>query len=522
MKFIRRVLLIIFFVCVASLITLWAVTYFVQPKTFKLITKKQLSSLTHQDSAIDGSINWRIFPRPGLNLTKVRIGDVKKIDGDYALSIDNLLFNLQLAPLLHGQFVFDTIVFDGFTLHVNLGEKVPVNTTEKKPLAKKKTPNVPTNIALKSLLLTNGRIILSQNKQEKLLLKNVRLEAELPLKHHEPLPVQFKATLKKQSDELRINGILSYKGLLTLPILNTANTQLENLEIDGQTTFENIQINDYEITRANAHTFFSKGKLELNPLTLSLYNGESVGRLNYLINTHDLNFNQTGTGLSAEPVFQHVLDIRPSHLTGTLDFSIHTAAKINTPDWHKKMITNGNLTLHNGTLSYLNLPAITEETTKSILNLANENFTHIQQGLEQLKPWSLGQYSGSTAFHLLNLQYQAKGDSHLNYNLLLETAKLNLKGEGTLNLETSAIRAHLIAYLITKDKSIQAIQQLLGHGFPLKVTGTLSTPLIHADSHQLTDILSSQALPKALIKPLNKLKKHIKILNHAPITSPTE
>ncbi|MCH9717182.1 MAG: AsmA family protein, partial [Gammaproteobacteria bacterium] len=321
MKFIRRVLLIIFFVCVASLITLWAVTYFVQPKTFKLITKKQLSSLTHQDSAIDGSINWRIFPRPGLNLTKVRIGDVKKIDGDYALSIDNLLFNLQLAPLLHGQFVFDTIVFDGFTLHVNLGEKVPVNTTEKKPLAKKKTPNVPTNIALKSLLLTNGRIILSQNKQEKLLLKNVRLEAELPLKHHEPLPVQFKATLKKQSDELRINGILSYKGLLTLPILNTANTQLENLEIDGQTTFENIQINDYEITRANAHTFFSKGKLELNPLTLSLYNGESVGRLNYLINTHDLNFNQTGTGLSAEPVFQHVLDIRPSHLTGTLDFS---------------------------------------------------------------------------------------------------------------------------------------------------------------------------------------------------------
>ncbi|MDF1645437.1 MAG: AsmA family protein [Legionellaceae bacterium] len=522
MKLIRSILLVILFVFITAFTALWAVTYFVQPSTFKPFAKRQLSNLTHQDSAIEGNVNWRIFPRPGLHLTKVRIGDVQKTEGDYALHVDNLLFHLQLAPLFRGKLVFDKLLLDGFTLRVNLNEKASGSPPQKKqPSVKKITPTLPTRIALKSLLLTNGKIIIHQDNQQ-LLLKNVRLEAELPETHRDQFPIQLKATLKKNPHSFPLSGTLSYKGLLKLPALDKTNTQLEDFELDGQVTLQNLQVGEYDITKANAHTLFRHGQLELNPLTLSLYNGESVGQLNYQLNTSQLSFHQTGTGLNAEPVFQHVLDVRPSRLTGLLDFSVHATSTLNQPNWYKKINTTGNFTVHNGTLAYINLPAITKEATKTIRSLATENIEQIQHMLEHLTPWNLNNYSGTTTFQLLNLQYQAKGDGVVHYNLLLETKKLNLTGNGTLHLETRAIHANLLAYVITKDKTTQAIQQILGHGFPLVVTGTLSDPLINANSRQIRHRISDGVLPQTLIKPLKKIKQHIKKLNHVPTPKITE
>ena len=112
MKFLRNILLVILLVLVTSAVSLWAITYFVQPNTFKLIAKKQLTSLTKQDSAIEGRVNWRIFPRPGLHLTHVRIGNLEQFEkkqSDYALSVDKLLLNLQIMPLFHGKLVFDQL-----------------------------------------------------------------------------------------------------------------------------------------------------------------------------------------------------------------------------------------------------------------------------------------------------------------------------------------------------------------------------------------------------------------------------
>ncbi len=80
MKLLRNILFVILFVFITSTISLWAVTYFVQPDTFKLLAKKQLSVVTKQDSAIEGHVNWRIFPRPGLHLTNVRIGSLEKFE----------------------------------------------------------------------------------------------------------------------------------------------------------------------------------------------------------------------------------------------------------------------------------------------------------------------------------------------------------------------------------------------------------------------------------------------------------
>ncbi len=522
MKFIRKALLIVLLLFVTTITALWAVTFFVQPDSIRLLAKKQLSTLTHQDSAIDGRINWRIFPRFGLHVTKVRIGSVEKTNEDYALQVENLLFHVKIIPIFHGKLVFDKLILDGFTLRINRdGNKV---TPPPKPEKKKATKSkifIPTRIALKSLLLTNGKIIFS-NKGEQVLLNQVRLEAKLPEDHREQFPIQLKATLENPTGQFNLQGTLSYKGLIKLPPLDTESTQLENIELDGQTTLQNFHAGEYNITSANAHVFYRQGKLELNPLTLSLYNGESVGKLAYQFDTHELKLSQTGTGLNAEPVFKHVLDVRPSRLSGTLDFSLHANAKLSLPEWRRKMEVTGSFTVRNGALAYINIPAITKEATKTIHNIATENLELIQQSLDNLKPWNLNSYSGDTPFQLANFQYHAKGDGTLDYSLLLETKKLNLKGHGTLNLETDAIQAHVTAHITTKDKTMKAVQAFLGNSFPLRVTGTLQNPVLSADKRLIRHMISNNVLPKALVKPLKKLKKHIKKFKYAPTQTTTE
>ncbi len=526
MKFIKNAVLIVLFIFLTTLGVLWAVTAFIQPDTFRTIARKQLSSITQQDTTIEGNVSWRLFPRPGLNLTKVRIGNVEKPTKNYALNIDSVIFHLQLAPLFRGKIVFDKLILDGFILHIDPNNKDTEKASPTKPTVSKQTTTaLSTHVALKSLLLTNGKIILTDTKQ-KAILQNVRLETTLPEAQGELFPVQFKATIKRKPHAtFPLSGTVSYKGLTNLPPLKNINTQLEKLMLDGQVTLENLQAGEYTATKANAHILLRNGVLELNPLTLSLYNGESVGKLTYKINTQELIFNQTGTNLNAEPVFQSFFNIHPSRITGLLDLSVNASAKLDQADWHKKMKVNGNFTVHDGTLAYINLPALTAEAKQTILTLASQNIDRIQTTLEHLKPWNLNNYSGNTPFQLFNIQYQAKGDGLVDYNVLLETKKLNLKGQGHINIETRALDAHLTVYIITKDKTTQTIQHLLGQGFPLVVKGTLDDPLVNADRRAIRHIISNGALPKSLIKPLKKLKKlkkHIDPLNYVPIQPLTE
>jgi AsmA protein len=510
-------LLVILLVLVASAVTLWAITYFVQPNTFKLIAKKQLTSLTKQDSAIEGRVNWRVFPRPGLHLTHVRIGNLaqfEKKQADYALSVDKLLLNLQIMPLFHGKLVFDQLVLDGFTLKATL-DKTKSITQQTSP-QKSKTPTkpsqgitLPSRVALKSLLLTHGKIILIQ-QQEHITLNHVRLEATFPEKNDDQFPIQLKASIKREKSATPIKGSLTYKGLLRLPPLQHINTNLDALELNGQLTLNNFHIGPYDITKTNAHIWYNQNKLELNPLTFSLYNGESVGRLHYNTKIHELNFDQTGTGLDAEPIFQNLLDITPPRLTGQLDFSLHVTTLFNTSEWAKKAKVDANLTVKNGELAYFNLPALTEKATQTMRTLATQNIELIHSTLDHLKPWNLDDFKGSTPFQLFNLQCQTDGSNALQYNLFLETKKLHLKGQGTLDLETKAINAHVLAKITTQDITTQAIQGMLGHGFPLLITGTLEDPMIHADRRTIRHSISNSILPKNIIEPLKNFRKQLK------------
>lgn len=533
MKLIRNVLLITLLFFIFAIATLWAVSHFVQPETFRNIAKKQLTTLTHHDSAIEGNVSWEIFPRLGLNVTNVHIGDpnlVKQDQTDYALSVDNLLFHVQIMPLFRGKLVFDQLILDGFTLSMTLDQPNAPTTTRSTPVpsnpttrTKPKPPfSLPSRIALKSLLLSNGNILIKQ-KDEQFILTRVRLESEFPTSAHASFPIQLKATLKKGLTSSPLQGSLTYKGLLRLPPLDQINASLASLELDGQMTLQNIQYKNYQITKANAHTLFKNGELQFNPLTLSLYNGESVGQLNYKLDSRALTFNQTGTKLNSEPVFQALFQDQPQKITGLLDFSIRGNTYLTAGAWPQKTKLDGTLTLRDGMLTYVDLPAITQKATQTIHALANQNIELIQQTISNLAPWRLNDFSGTTPFQLLNFQYQLKTGNLLEYSFLLETKKLHLKGQGLLNTDTQELHADLIATITTKDKTVQTVQQLLGQGFPLKVTGTLDNPLVHADQRALRHLVSDGLLPKHIVEPLKQIHQQLKFIKHQEKSSePTQ
>jgi len=524
MRFIRNVLLIVFFTLTALAASLWAVTYWVNPNTFKVIAKKQLSTLTKQDSAIEGTVNWRLFPRPGLHITSVRIGNPQQADAVYSLFVDNLLFNVRIMPLFQGQLVFNQLVLDGFTLRVNLEGTPAHHLPEKKPHSPTiHATSLPSRVALKSLLLTNGQIILTHHTTVHATLSHVRLEAWFPKSKYDQVPIQLKANVTNDSTTSPFRTALNYKGLIRLaPHTDEASSsRLDNLELDGQLALQNLLFRSHEITKADTHLLFNHNTLHLNPLTLSLYNGESIGQLSYQLESKQLDINQTGTTLNAEPVFQNIFGNKPPHVTGTLDFSLHASAYLNDPTWLKKSNLNGSVTLRDGTLAYVNLREITHDATQTIKNLATQNLNVIQTTLEQLKPWSLNDYSGSTPFQLINLQYKTNGDALLLYSLLLETKKLHLKGQGDLNLETNDVTAHLTANFATHDPTIQAIQQLLVHGFPLVVSGKLDDLVIHPDRTMIKNFLSHGVLPQHFSKPIQLMKQHLKQLQHKPDDAPT-
>jgi uncharacterized protein involved in outer membrane biogenesis len=514
MKFIRNALLTVIFILILTVTSLWAITYWIKPHAFKVIAQKQLSSLTHQDSRFDGKISWRVFPRPGLHITNVRIGDPKKTDASYAFLVDNLLFNIQIMPLFRGQLVFDQLALDGFKLYVNL-DAPPADATQKKqPSSKTKRRLHASRVALKSLLLTNGQMLITHHRTEHATFENVRLEAWFPRQKHEQVPIQLKAMLHTDNPISPLQTEISYKGLIRLAPNNekTANTMINNLELDGQVVLQNIVLKHYEFTRANTHLVFNHNQLNLNPLTISLYNGESIGQLRYQLDTKQLEFNQTGTSLNAEPIFQHLLGDKPPHFKGTLDFSVHALAQLTEPSWLKKSKLNGSFTLKDGTLSYVDLKAITHEATQTIRNLITQNFNVIQDTLAHLKPWNMNDYLGNTAFELINLQFKTNNEHLLLYNLLLETKKMHLKGQGDYNFDTNNINAHLTAKISTYDPAMLAIQQVLVQGFPLTVSGTFDDLAIHVDRTAMGEVLTKGLLSDPLTTPIKLLHHHIKKL----------
>jgi len=486
---------------------LWALTRLITPDQVRDYVNKQLTALTGQTSHADGDINWQLFPQPGLTIKSIRVGD-EKDPKRYQLSINNLLFNLKIAPLLSGKLVFSEIEAHDFQMTINKNEPQAVDTLQK-TFDQGQSASLHQRFAVERFLLTNGKVHWIDNNQVVEISKLQIATSELNFEDL-PFPVQFKANFTFiDNQKLVSKGRLQFKGntRLTMSFIKDPLANLSDLVVEGQLAVQDFRYNRLRINKITAQSYLKKHVLSLNPLTVNFYKGESIGDLVYYIDSHKLLLNQSGTAIDSSKLSDDLFGKKL--ITGLLDFSLHSESNLLEANWLLDSVANGLVTIKNGTLEAINLPKIIENVTANVNNqLASKN-TDIQQLLKKGQFDNPDYFTGSTPFKLFTMQQHLQQRKVLADTLVLQTDKLFVKGQGQVNLNDYSLTGTLTAAVIDSSGKIALIQQLLGGSFPLLIQGSILNPLVVPNLKAINPLLTRYWLKSTLEKPI-KFLQHFK------------
>ncbi|WP_028374394.1 AsmA family protein [Legionella lansingensis] len=510
MKFLKRLVFTFSALVIIASLILWTLSKSIRPEIVKDYINAQLTALTHQNSKIEGDISWQIFPRPAIRVIDVQIGEQDK--SYYAVKLDNLLFNLKITPLLRGKLVFSELNANGFQVNINPDAQLPVKF--KKSLSSEQTQNhhVAEQFAIERVLLSHGQIILKQNQQITTL-SNLQIGAEQFNLKKIPFPIQLKTQLAIISENKTLAKVqVNFKGstALSTSLFNNPLLALQNTPLNGQLSLQDLKVKQIKISKVSANVKTKTGVFSLNPLTVSLYNGESVGDLAYEFASGKLTLNQTATNLNANKLLHDLL--KKKLFKGSLDFSLHSQANVQRSNWHESILGKGSLTIKDGELESINLDRVIDETSKKINQLLSGKKDQVNDVLQLSQFDDPSFFRGNTAFKLLTFQYTLQNGKLQSDSLVLQTDRLQLKGDGELNLSDDSLNSHLFAKVSLTDPEVDKIQQLLGGNFPLLVKGTLKAPIVLPNLGVINPILSKFWLKETLAKPVKQIHNQIKSL----------
>lgn len=513
MKYIKRLVLTLLGLIVMTTTIFWILSRSVNPETIKNYLGSQLHHLTGMPSKIDGDISWQLFPRPGIKLRNIQIGDQAN-PANYAVHLDNVLFNLKIMPIIRGKLVFSDVAIDGFKVSVN-----PHHSSNAQPPSsgnhESSSNSLADHFAIKKILLGHGEVLVI-NADSQLRLTGLQIGAEDVNLNHIAFPIQLKTSLDfSRSGQKIVQAHFNFKGSTSLSAALLANpvASLPGILTDGQLSIQKIRFNQLKLNKISAHLLNKEGLLQLNPLTLHLYDGESVGDLSYDSEKNLVSLNQTATNLNGAKLFQDLLN--KNIIKGNVDFSIHSQLPVSEFNWKEKLSGTGSFTIKDGVIETLDLNKIVDYTSDKINQLIQNKKPDTKQLLDLVQFNQADWYKGSTNFNLLTLQYHLQQAVITSDSLVLQTDKLLLKGQGNLNLNEQNIDTNLSIRINLPEKNVAIAQQLLGGSFPLRIKGSMNNPQVLPDIQKINPLLAKDWIKTTLDKPLKKINEQLKnIINH--------
>lgn len=511
MKVLKNLVMAVLAIIIIAFLATWILSKSINPETMKNLISHQISTLTHKPCQIKGAFSWQLLPRPGVKFTEIDIGNPKDKD-NYALSIHNLLFNLQLSPLFRGQLVFSEMAIDGFKLSLNPEIRQANDHSQPGKEPSKMAPKVLGRFAMKRFTLSHGEIEVN-NKGKQLVAKNLQLVLEQFNLFQEPFPIQIKSKILIQEKSSHLQTSLNFKGRLSLSpqILTYSQGKPLPMNLEGQLSLQDSQLNNLKIDKVNANIKTNEGSLVFNPLTLGLYSGESVGALDVQLSSMRLNLNQTASNLNGGDLMQ---DLTGHNLiSGKMDYSINLSLPLDNPSLDQ-FEGKGHLSLKDGLLLGVNFNQLIDDLKKSMDNLLSDSLGDKQKGLSA-NQFSFSQYNqGSTPFKLASIQYHLSQGNLLSDALILQTDKIQITGDASLNMLDYALRSQLQATVSSDNANLQKVQQLLGGSFPISVSGTLDRPIIVPNLKLINPVLSRLFIKKVIDKPIKILGNQLKTILH--------
>jgi AsmA protein len=516
MNVLKKTIIGIFSLFLVLSLILLALAKTIKPDLVKDYVASELTELTQQPSKITGNISWQIFPRPAIKITGVQIGE-QNGKAHYCVKLDNLHLNLKITPLLRGKLVFSEVDVNGFQINLNpLAQQYPFPEKKKTQPRSDKGLNIAEQFAIERILLSHGQIRLEKGQTS--VIANLQIGAEEFNLNKIAFPTRLKAQLNIRSGEQTLlKTQISFKGSLALSstILNSPLLALKNSSLTGQLAMQNLEVSQLKINKIAANVKTQTGMLIFNPLTLSLYGGESMGDLSYELASMKVTLNQMATNLNGSKLLFDLL--HTPLLKGNMDFSLHAQANLQNT-WPDNILGNGSLTLKDGEIESVNLDHVIDETSNKISQLLKDKTDEPSKDALQLsQSENLSFPTQKTIFKLLTLQYSIHDAKLHSDSLILHTERLQLKGGGSLSLKDHVLNSHLLARVSATNPEVDKIQQILGGNFPLVVQGYLTQPTILPDLNIINPILAKYWL-KTLIKPVKEIQQQIKaILTHNEI-----
>ena len=513
MKLLKTIIIILLSLVILTSLVIWVITKNINPQIIKELVNQEITRLTHKNSRIDGVISWQLFPRPGLKFSKIQIGD-DDLGEHYTLSVDTLVLNLKVTPLLRGHFIFSDINLDGLKMQINLDIPSPTHLIDI-PAQKKTIENISNNqFAIERLVLNHGQITI-QTKWQTTVLKNIQIGMEQFNLQNTPFPLQIKAKLGSAAPGPIIKATLNFQGRFSLSptMMNELFQGILTPTAEGQLVVQDVLFNRLSIKKINATLKSDRNDITLNPIALCLYNGESVGDINFSHATQQVSINQTATNLDGKQLTTALLG--HDAISGNLDYSLHASFPLN----QLKIINSsgtGSVTVKEGELLHINLAEIIKDLQQKLNSIVNEKSIDLKNNF-QMADWNKSKYSqGNTAFKLASIQYQLHHGSIDTDSLIIQTNLLQIKGKAHLNLSNHELDSKIKAIMNNNntDSAMQKIQDLLGGGFPLLISGTLEQPIIIPDFKAISYLLSQLLIKSALAKPVKQIKEDIKELFH--------
>ena len=415
MKWLYKIVLGLLGFLLLSSLTLWILSKTIKAETIRQYLNTQLTQLTSQRILIEGEVNWKLLPRPAIKITHLTAGE-NNTQAPYKIHVDNLLLNLKIGPLLHGQLLFHELKINGLTARINtalLSQENPRLTTEK---VEHLSQLLPEQLAIDQVMITRGTLILIKDNQE-LRISNLQLGAKPFNLLQNAFPFQFKGKIKLTGNNAPLfNATINFNGntltnkshKITRPPLFLGLTGIK-----GQLTLTHANIESLHIDKLSASTLVTKPMIQLNPITLALYHGEATGSLKYDIANQTLTLNQTATNLDATALFDAL--IHKKLIQGNLDFTVHSQTNLQTNAWPNNTQADGTMTIRKGVLLAFNLNRVIDEISNKITRLlqkergsaASNANTKSNANSFQLDSFDNASiFQGNTPLKLLTISYQ--------------------------------------------------------------------------------------------------------------------
>ena len=518
MNILKKIFFAFISTVIVTALALWILARLLRPDAIKDIINNQLYTITGQESHVDGEVVWHIFPRPGIKITQLHLGE-KDNNGNYALYVEKLLINLQITPLFNGDLIFNELKMDGLSINNNpIIEKNSRINSSSPPLYPKNKPlqkGAP-QFAIDHFLLTNGRISITK-PQSKITLSDLQIEAKQFNLANNSFPLELKTNIIAAIADKTVKSTLRYHGHVALNSFTFTQPFVavqSHAVLDGRLSMKSLSINQFKIAKVTANVKTKPGEITFIPFNTSLYNGKAVGDVSYKLDSKTLVINQRATGLDSTLLFMDLFS--KTLVKGSLDFSIAATADLNNTQWQNTLRGNGNLSITEGALYFIDLNQFVDEAVSKIHSLLNQTTDNVKLVLQRPFFTPAPKTQGSTPFKSFTVQYQLLNGGLQSSLLELKADKIQLKGSGEVNFNTGIQALDLSAKLITTDADVNQIQQLVGGSFPVKVYGTITDPKILPNNQYINPIISAFLLKNTITQPVKQIGNEFKNVLSAP------